>query len=697
MKKKILIIAAVLIVIVGAGAVIYLSGILVMPTDAMMKGYTAVESNEILAFQYQRELDILKDYKAGKYTLQNPYIIQDPYQANPLSALVIFETEQPATSLVTVQGKDEFTTFSSSTRQPKTHHEVAVLGLYPDTNNKVRVAIQMNGSPDQSAELSLKTEALPHDFPSIEVEASKPELMEAGVTLMVPCFETNTTYLLDARGDVRGYFTNKNFGHGTAMRVLDNGRLIATGDIMKIMPYNMYTLWEMNLLGKVFVEYDIPNAVHHEIIELEDGDFLATSNNKDMPFKYNTREDVIIKIDRESGLVSEEYDLRKILAEKRNPYNHFDPGIINQPNHDWAHLNSVEVDTRDGSIITSSPIQSTVVKFDPKTKEIRWILSSPEGWDGEFSGYQKYLLKPIGQQPFEWAWGQHGVKILSDADKNPDTIDLLMFDNGQSRSYLKETSVPPEKNYSRAVIYRIDEKKMTIEQLWQYGKERGSEAYATFLGSADMLPRTGNVLIDFGGMLRKDGVPVDSIVDGVLGLQQIQSRVVEVLPNGEAVFDIHVTPKNTSNAETYQARRIDLYTNGVDTALGETKGQRLGVVQSSDLVKVDLPKIFINNLDFTFNQLFEKDGYLIAQGNFLYQDKAYLLGRVNFVLKNRTNEYIFQGPSGLNGSFYTRIDLSKLEAGEYAIYAVGAVVDGIDANGQMKPGYNPTGYKIVVK
>ncbi len=36
----------------------------------------------------------------------------------------------------------------------------------------------------------------------------------------------------------------------------------------------------------------------------------------------------------------------------------------------------------------------------------------------------------------------------------------------------------PEMKYSRAVIYRIDQKKMTIEQVWEYGKERGFEWYS---------------------------------------------------------------------------------------------------------------------------------------------------------------------------------------------------------------------------
>jgi hypothetical protein len=355
------------------------------------------------------------------------------------------------------------------------------------------------------------------------------------------------------------------------------------------------------------------------------------------------------------------------------------------------------VDSSDDSIIASSPIQSVAVKFDRKTGAIRWILSSPEGWDGEFSKYQPYLLKPVNNGNFEWQWGQHAVKILPDKDNNPDTLDLLLLDNGQSRSYLKESSLKPENNYSRAVIYRIDQKKMTVEQLWQYGRERGSEAYSTFLGNADYLPATGNINISFGGMLREAGVPVDDIVQGVLGNMEIQSRVVEVQRSGEPVFDALLTPNHTTSAETYQVRRIPMYTAGIDYSLGELQGHRKGEVQSSDETEMVLPNIFIKRLELHFNQIFENNGYLVAQGNFQYQGKSYLLGRVNFVLKSQKTQYIFQSGAGLNGNFYTRIDLHGLEPGDYAIYAAGGVAEGTNARGKINPGFNPTGYKITVK
>ena len=170
------------------------------------------------------------------------------------------------------------------------------------------------------------------------------------------------------------------------------------------------------------------------------------------------------------------------------------------PNIDWMHMNAALWDKRDDGIIVSSPMQSMVVKIDSKTSGIKWILGPHEGYEGRFAYLKKYLLTPVGKG-FEWQWCQHKPMILPRQDDNPAALDILLLDNGQSKSFTKAGSISPQKNYSRGVQYRIDENKMTIRQIWQYGKERGTECYTTFLGSADYLPASRNRLIAFGGQL----------------------------------------------------------------------------------------------------------------------------------------------------------------------------------------------------
>ncbi len=220
MKKKILYALVTIIGILAIAAGVILSGALVMPTPASLAADTPVPTYDILQAQNQRELDILADYARGSYTPQKPYIIQDPYQANPLSALILFETPKPAQVSVTVLGKDKYVTFPFTVTGFTTHHEVPVLGLYAGQANQVELGIAYQDGTQATSTQTLQTEPLPYDFPNLKVQVSKPEQMESGIDLMISCMDTNYTYMLDANGDVRGYFTDKDFGHCTAMRVL---------------------------------------------------------------------------------------------------------------------------------------------------------------------------------------------------------------------------------------------------------------------------------------------------------------------------------------------------------------------------------------------------------------------------------------------------------------------------------------------
>ncbi|MFR4148208.1 MAG: aryl-sulfate sulfotransferase [Sutterella wadsworthensis] len=154
------------------------------------------------------------------------------------------------------------------------------------------------------------------------------------------------------------------------------------------------------------------------------------------------------------------------------------------PGRNWAHVNSVDYDPTDDSIIISSRHQSALIKIG-RDKQVKWIMGSPEGWKGDFA---KKVLKPVDKNgkpitcegstcegDFDWSWTQHtGWRVDSKSDKN--IFYLSVFDNGDARGM--EQPALPEMKYSRAVVYKIDQKKMTVEQVWEYGKERGHEWYS---------------------------------------------------------------------------------------------------------------------------------------------------------------------------------------------------------------------------
>ena len=166
----------------------------------------------------------------------------------------------------------------------------------------------------------------------------------------------------------------------------------------------------------------------------------------------------------------------------------------------WAHVNSVDYDPSDDSIIISSRHQSAIIKIG-RDKKVKWILSAPKGWR---SPWKDALLTPVDKEGktikctdvsceggFDWTWTQHtAFRIDSKSDK--DVIYVSAFDNGDARGM--EQPALPSMKYSRAVVYRIDQKKMTVEQVWEYGKERGHEWFSPVTSLTEYNPDKNSIL-----------------------------------------------------------------------------------------------------------------------------------------------------------------------------------------------------------
>ena len=686
MKKKIIIVAsAILVIIIAAFAALRL-GAFVYPYS--MSKLTEVPEYDILEYQFSRELEILADYMQDIYTVDDPYIIIDPYDFNPLSALVLFETNESCDIEVSVSGDDSYSTFPYTHNITPPRAEVPIIGLYAGRENIVTFTI--NG---KKYEYRITTEPLPVTMQQYTLVTSQPEKMAPGITLFMAFFDNSYSALVDSNGDVRAYIKSPGMAQRMPLLLLKNGNILASGDEYKMTPYNMASMFEYNWLGKIFKEYEVPHAVHHGVYEMPNGNLLVTANNRDM-FETGTREDVAIIIDRQSGDTIKEYDFRDIVDETRSPFHHFNPPVINAPSRDWMHMNSVIYDEDNNAVIASSPTQSMVISIDADTSEINWILGPHDGYNEDLS---KYLLTPSGDG-FEWQWCQHDPKLLPDLDNDPDTLDILLFDNGQNKSFTEGGSVSAENNYSRAVHYRINQKSGTVEMLWQYGKERGSVDYASFLGSVEYL--SGNVLISFGGQLRVDDTPVDEVISGVFGNIATRSRVVEVTEDGEVVFEVSVHEGiGVASAETYQAKRIPLYVAGsFNYRLGEVKGAHLGtsyLVSQTD--EINPPNLYVGLISAEFADIHRERDRLIVDGTLLYKGERRMIGRAFLIFRSKEgNTYTYAANSSLYGRFLASIDLTEMQPGEYQISIAGGLAEGDDALGKTSQGHFRTEYKVTV-
>ena len=151
----------------------------------------------------------------------------------------------------------------------------------------------------------------------------------------------------------------------------------------------------------------------------------------------------------------------------------------------WAHVNSVDYDPTDDSIINSSRHQSAIIKIG-RDKKVKWILGAPDRWKDAWS---KKVLQPVDKNgnklkceqgkcentDFDWTWTQHtAFRIDTKSDKR--YVYLTAFDNGDGRGF--EQPALADMKYSRAVVYKVDQQKGTVEQLWEYGKEKGHDWYS---------------------------------------------------------------------------------------------------------------------------------------------------------------------------------------------------------------------------
>ncbi|MBM6704383.1 aryl-sulfate sulfotransferase [Sutterella massiliensis] len=189
-------------------------------------------------------------------------------------------------------------------------------------------------------------------------------------------------------------------------------------------------------------------------------------------------------------------DLQKLDKEA-----HFGDIVGTGPGRNWAHVNSVDYDPTDDSIIISSRHQCAVIKIG-RDKKVKWILGAPRGWKKPWSDA---LLTPVDANGkplacgdaacentnFDWTWTQHtAFRIDSKSDKK--TIFISVFDNGDGRGF--DQPPLPDMKYSRAVIYKIDQEKRTVEQIWEYGKEMGHEWFSPVTSLVEYMPDKDSII-----------------------------------------------------------------------------------------------------------------------------------------------------------------------------------------------------------
>ncbi|WJD49744.1 aryl-sulfate sulfotransferase [Enterobacter sp. PGRG2] len=322
------------------------------------------------------------------------------------------------------------------------------------------------------------------------------------------------TFVVDTQGEYRWWLEQDALYDGKDVDINKRGYLMGIRET----PRGTFTAvqgqhwYEFDMLGQVLEDHKLPRGfldATHESLETPKGTVLLRvgkrNYKRDDGLHVHTIRDHIIEVDK-SGRVLDVWDLNKILDPLRDsllgaldagavcvnvdlkhagqqaklePDTPYGDALGVGPGRNWAHVNSIAYDAKDDSIILSSRHQG-VVKIG-RDKQVKWILAPSKGWNEKLA---PKLLKPVAKDgkpltcdengkcqntDFDFAYTQHTAWLSSKGT-------LTVFDNGDGRG-LEQPALPTMK-YSRFVEYKIDEKNMTVQQVWEYGKDRGYDFYS---------------------------------------------------------------------------------------------------------------------------------------------------------------------------------------------------------------------------
>ena len=480
-----------------------------------------------------------------RLTVQIETII-NPTGYAPLSAMVSLQANKSIRVDMRILGRNgEDSDVIKNFPETGSTIEIPVHGLYPDYENEVELTFfDINDTQLCSAMLKVQTDPLISDMPQIQIDKAERAQMTTGMTLVNyygydQDINPFRPFMFDSYGDIRWYLDFKSSPILNNLHFDDGPHRLANGNFF-FGNNEPDAIYEVDLFGNIVDTWEMPGfRFHHEVLEKPNGNFIVSVDK----IGITTIEDYIIEIDRDSKEIIRIWDLNESLDNTRT--------TLTQNREDWIHVNAVSYDQSDDTIIISGRTQG-VVKLSA-TNEVICIIAPHREWNiaGNGEDLNQFLLQPLdatgapitdqsildgfqNHSDFEWNWYQHAARVLADGT-------ITLFDNGDNRNF---TTFGP---YSRAVRYKIDQNNKTIQQIWEYGKDRGSEIYSRIVSDVDYLEDTNHMLISPGAI--------------VTGSQPMGKSIEVDIATNTIIFEASIIPPNAfANQITFhRTDRLSLY------------------------------------------------------------------------------------------------------------------------------------------
>lgn len=245
-------------------------------------------------------------------------IEMNPSGYAPLTAEITLTTTGPVQIELAIEGRlGAAGTVQHRFPEVATSFVLPVLGLYASASNTVVLRFfeadgMLIGEVMRTIDTGPLLGALPRMTVHVNTGRRKP-----GMNLVSYFGHSNNElpqipFIFDSEGVIRWYVNLD------AHPVL--GHLFYVAGVERLKNGNLYfgdgssgRIVELDMMGRVVNEWPLPGyGFHHNVLEMPNGNFLATVNKHGLP----TIEDLILEIDRATGSIVQVWDLRQSLDSK---------------------------------------------------------------------------------------------------------------------------------------------------------------------------------------------------------------------------------------------------------------------------------------------------------------------------------------------------------------------------------------------
>ena len=449
--------------------------------EKIKKTYNAEEQQKIAD-------ELEKKKESQEYTLSNMLIEYNPFGTNTQSLYVYFETDSAVKVSYTIHVKeDDIADFSRNVYQDEEYqkeHEFQVIGLIPDTENTITFYITNEDGSTDTKEIVYEMGSL-YGEEAVQLDTDvkqSADKLEDGLYVVLgnDSPSMDFMYYYDNNGVLRGEVPL--LGYRSHRLIFDENSMYYSISEKKMA--------QVNRLGQVTKVYDLGNyKLHHDYVFDENGNMLilATDTTQD------SVEDIVLKLDVNSGEVTEVLDLGDLFGEYKKTC------VKNSSDElDWMHINTIQY-IGNGSVLLSSRETSTIIKVDNiyDGPVVSYMIGEKDFWKD--TSYVSLLLNKKGD--FTIQGGQYTITYETDESLSDGQYYLYMFDNNIGISEtrpdydwssigLKVSSAVDGKN-SKYYKYLVDENEGTFELVDSF-----KVPYSRYVSSAQ---ETGdNVLVDSG-------------------------------------------------------------------------------------------------------------------------------------------------------------------------------------------------------